>query len=133
MDGVKSLPRPLPIPVGDTQNSKKEDGEKEEEVSTFFLYGTSLYCFLDSIYISIFLINIMFLYTKMWRHHTNEKQDCKCNQWRACETFESKIYNAIHWFLINKVNMNISYWEANITFFSFVVSCSHWKLCQSWI
>ncbi|WOH09236.1 hypothetical protein DCAR_0728692 [Daucus carota subsp. sativus] len=31
MDGVKSLPRPLPIPVGDAQNSKKEDSETEEE------------------------------------------------------------------------------------------------------
>lgn len=30
LDGVKSLPRPLPIPVGDIQ-SPKEDGDKEEE------------------------------------------------------------------------------------------------------
>ncbi|KAK1364705.1 proline-rich receptor-like protein kinase PERK8 [Heracleum sosnowskyi] len=30
LDGVKSLPRPLPIPVGDDQ-SPKEDGDKEEE------------------------------------------------------------------------------------------------------
>lgn len=63
LDAVKSLPRPLPIPVRDIQ-SVKEDGDKEEEVSAFSCIHI---VFLDSL--SIFFVDIMVLHMKMW-HHT---------------------------------------------------------------
>lgn len=40
VDGVKSLPRPLPmaIPVADAHSPGKKEGDNEEEVGTYIFY-----------------------------------------------------------------------------------------------
>uniref|UniRef100_A0A5B6YJ03 Putative SH3 domain-containing protein C23A1.17 n=2 Tax=Davidia involucrata TaxID=16924 RepID=A0A5B6YJ03_DAVIN len=41
MDGIKSLPRPLPIPVADTHSAVKKEGDKEEEEEEGYIANLS--------------------------------------------------------------------------------------------